>query len=138
MKLLTFLLILAMSSLVYAQHGHGSHSAPEKRVVWLDNGLGNVDHPVSTKNPEAQKFFNQGLAYLYAFNHDEGVQSFKRAAELDPNLAMAYWGIALGLGANYNDPANTDRFAQAYSNLQKAVALEAKAAETERAYIAAL
>src|SRR5687768_18389446 len=101
-----FILILILVSLTYAQHGHGTHNAPEKRAVWLDNGLGNIDHPVSTKNAEAQKFFNQGLAYLYAFNHDEGVASFKRAAELDPNLAMAYWGMSLGLGANYNDPAN--------------------------------
>src|SRR4030095_2640858 len=92
----------------------------------------------TTKNPEAQKFFNQGLAYLFAFNHDEGIASFKHAAELDPDLAMAYWGIALGLGANYNDPANTDRFAQAYTNLQKAMELGAKASEPERAYINAL
>ena len=136
MKALILLLILA--ALTYAQHGHGTHNAPEKRAVWLDNGLGNVDHPVSTKNPEAQQFFNQGLAYLYAFNHDEGVASFKRAAELDPNLAMAYWGMSLGQGANYNDPGNTERFALAYVNLQKALELAPKASEPERAYINAL
>ncbi|MEO8041502.1 MAG: hypothetical protein ABI646_02730 [Acidobacteriota bacterium] len=130
-------LILILVSFGYAQHGHGTQ-APEKKAVWLDNGLGNVDHPVSTKNAEAQQFFNQGLAYLFAFNHDEGIASFKHAAELDPNLAMAYWGIALGLGANYNDPANTDRFAQAYTFLQKANALAPKASEAERAYINAL
>ena len=132
------LLILILVSVSYAQHGHGSHAAPEKRTVWLDNGLGNVDHPVSTKNAEAQKFFNQGLAYLYAFNHDEGVASFKRAAELDPTLAMAYWGMSLGQGANYNDPGNTERFALAYVNLQKALELAPKASEAERAYINAL
>src|SRR5688572_23174026 len=101
------ILILILTSLTYAQHsGHGASTEPEKRVVTLDTGLGNVDHPVTTKNAEAQKFFNQGLAYLYAFNHAEGVASFKRAAELDPNLAMAYWGMSLGLGANYNDPSD--------------------------------
>ena len=130
-------LILILVSLTYAQHGHGTHQ-PEKRVILLEDGLGKIDHPVSTRNAEAQKFFNQGLAYLYAFNHDEGVLSFKRAAELDPNLAMAYWGMSLGQGANYNDPGNTDRFAQAYVNLQKALELAPKASEAERAYINAL
>jgi len=132
------LLILIFVSFSYAQHGHGSNPVPEKKTVWLDNGLGNVDHPVSTKSSLAQKYFNQGLAYLYAFNHDEGVASFKRASELDPDLAMAYWGVALGLGANYNDPANPERFAQAYGYLSKAVLLAPKASAAEQAYIAAL
>ncbi|HVF47922.1 MAG TPA: alpha/beta fold hydrolase [Pyrinomonadaceae bacterium] len=132
------ILILLLACAVVGQHGHGGHNQPEKKPVWLDNGLGHVDHPVSTKNPEAQKYFNQGLAYLFAFNHEEGVNSFRHAAELDPDLAMAYWGMALGLGANYNDPANTDRFAQAYVQLQKAVSLALKASDAERAYINAL
>ncbi|HKX83504.1 MAG TPA: tetratricopeptide repeat protein [Pyrinomonadaceae bacterium] len=136
MKIL--ILILALATFSYAQHGHSSHNPPEKKLVWLDNGLGNVEHPVSTKNPEAQKYFNQGLAYLFAFNHDEGVNSFRHAAELDPDLAMAYWGMSLGLGANYNDPANTDRFAKAYTELQKAIALAPKASKAEQDYIAAL
>ena len=121
-----FLFILACAAFTYAQAGHSMHStpaAPEKKAVMLDTGIGNVDHPVSTKNPDAQKFFNQGLAYLFAFNHEEAIASFQHAAELDPDLAMAYWGIALGLGANYNDPANAERFAKAYTSLQKAVAL---------------
>src|SRR5215218_491196 len=89
------ILILVLTSLTYAQNGgHGSHAVPEKRAVTLDGGLGNVDHPVTTKNAEAQKFFNQGLAYLFAFNHAEGVASFKHAAELDPQMAMAYWNVA--------------------------------------------
>jgi tetratricopeptide (TPR) repeat protein len=137
-KMKVVFLILVLVSLGYAQHGHGTLAAPEKRAVWLDDGLGHIDHPVTTKNAEAQKFFNQGLAYLFAFNHDEGVASFKRAAELDPNMAMAYWGMSLGQGANYNDPGNTDRFAQAYINLQKAVELAPKANEVDRAYINAL
>lgn len=136
MKALVFIVIIVSFS--YAQHGHSSNAAPEKKTVWLDSGLGNVDHPVSTRNAEAQKYFNQGLAYLYAFNHDEGVASFKRASELDPDLAMAYWGVALGLGANYNDPANAERFAQAYGYLNKAVLLAPKASVAEQAYITAL
>jgi tetratricopeptide (TPR) repeat protein len=127
-----------MNSIAFAQHGHGSHTPPEKKPVSLETGLGHVDHPVTTKSADAQKFFNQGLAYLYAFNHAEGVASFRQAAELDPDMAMAYWGMALGLGANYNDPANPERFAEAYTQLQKAISLAPKASEAERAYIAAL
>ena len=116
------ILILALATLVYAQHGHGTKSASEKQPVWLDTGLGNVEHPVTTKNAEAQKYFNQGLAYMFAFNHAEGINSFKHAAELDPELAMAYWGIALGLGSNYNVTADEASLTEAYANLQKAEA----------------
>ena len=57
-------------------------------------GIGDLHHPVSTKNADAQAFFDQGLRLIYAFNHDEAARSFQRAADLDPKLAMAYWGIA--------------------------------------------
>ena len=140
MKAVIFIMLLAAFS--YAQHsGHGASAVKEtteKKAVWLDGGLGNVDHPVTTKNAEAQKYFNQGLAYLFAFNHEEGVKSFQHATELDPDLAMAYWGAALGLGANYNDPANADRFAQAYGFISRAVLLAPKASAAEQAYINAL
>jgi len=138
MKFYLFLIVIVSPLIVLGQHGHGTDMQPAKKVVWLDNGLGNVDHPVTTKNSEAQKFFNQGLAYLYAFNHAEGIASFRHAAELDPDMAMAYWGMSLGLGANYNDPANPERFSEAYTMLQKATALAPKASEADRAYIAAL
>src|SRR5688572_7549253 len=132
------ILILALVSFVYAQHGHGTKPATEKPPIWLDTGLGNVDHPVSTKNAEAQKFFNQGLAYMYAFNHAEAINSFKHAAELDSNLAMAYWGISLGLGSNYNVTADEPSLAEAYANLQKATALASKASQADRDYIEAI
>lgn len=138
MKALIIGFIVALGSSAFAQHGHGVQIDPPKRLMWLDEGLGNVDHPVTTKSAEAQKYFNQGLAYLFGFNHDAGVASFKQAAELDPNMAMAYWGMSLGLGANYNDPGNTDRFARAYVELQKAIELAPKVSNAEQAYIAAL
>ncbi|HYJ90632.1 MAG TPA: tetratricopeptide repeat protein, partial [Pyrinomonadaceae bacterium] len=112
--------------------------AADTSVPYLDSGLGNIDHPVTTKSSEAQKFFNQGLAYLYAFNHEEAINSFKQAVKLDPELAMGYWGIALGLGSNYNVPANATQLAEAYANLQKAIALEPKASQADRDYISAL
>src|SRR5215208_5661818 len=113
MKVATILFVLVIASTVYPQHFHnGSASTGEKPKVMLDAGVGNVDHTVSSKNEEAQKFFNQGLAYMYAFNHAEGINSFKHAAELDPNMAMAYWGIAFGLGSNYNVTADEAALAE--------------------------
>ena len=136
MRHLLFAILLLFPIAVFGQHSHAPAQPPAP--VTLEAGLGDINHPVTTNNPEAQKFFNQGLAYLYGFNHEEAVKSFKQAAQLDPNLAMAYWGIALAMGSNYNVPADGPALLQAYSNLQKAIALAPKASENERAYIDAL
>ena len=87
---------------------------------------------------EAQKFFDQGLRFIYAFNHDEAARSFQHAAELDPKLAMAYWGVAEAVGPNYNDPADPERYKQAHDAIQKAVELSAAASPSEQAYIQAM
>ena len=71
-------------------------------------GLGKLHHAVSTSNPRAQKFFDQGLTLIYAFMHEEAVRSFQRAAQVDPKLAMAHWGVALALGPNYNMEMETE------------------------------
>ena len=134
-RLLSIVLGLALCIPVYAQD-HSSHAQP--KPVTLVTGLGNQHHPVSTKNPEAQEFFDQGLRYIYAFNHDEAARSFRHAAELDPKLAMAYWGVAEAVGPNYNDPASADRFKQAHEAVQKAVDLSANASPSEQAYIKAM
>lgn len=104
----------------------------------LISGLGDVHHPVSTKNRVAQQFFDQGLKLVYAFNHDEARRSFQRAAELDPKLAMAWWGVALTLGPNYNLPVDPEREKAGYNAVQRALALQENASEPERAYIMAL
>jgi len=101
-------------------------------------GLGDLHHPVSTGNAGAQEFFDQGLRLTYAFNHDEAARSFKKATELDPKLAMAYWGIAEAVGPNYNDPASEDRFKQAHEAIQKAVDLSGNVSDAERGYILAM
>lgn len=136
MRYLQVLLILIISSIfVFGQH---NHSTNESVKASLTDGLGDINHPVSTKNAEAQKFFNQGLAYAFAFNHEEAVRSFRRAAELDAELAMAHWGASLALGSNYNVQADISQLKQAYEHLEKAQALASKASEKERDYIAAL
>jgi len=104
----------------------------------LFKGLGNLHHAVTTTLPRAQRYFDQGLTFVYAFNHDEAVGSFRQAAALDPELAMAQWGIALARGPNINLPEDTERGKQAYAAIIKAQALAPKASEHERAYIDAL
>ncbi len=136
MKYLVLALTLLLPVVTLGQHSHSAKVTEPAAVV--TTGLGDVEHPVSTKSVEAQKFFNQGLAYIYAFNHEEAVRSFKRAAELDPQLAMAYWGAALALGSNYNLQADAPQLKEAYANLQQAQTRAAQASEHERAFINAL
>jgi tetratricopeptide (TPR) repeat protein len=133
-----FALVLSLSTLAFAQE-HPAHAAPAKaKSATLMTGYGNWHHPVSTKNAQAQAFFDQGLRQIYAFNHDEAARSFQRAAELDSKLAMAYWGVAEAIGPNYNDPASEDRFVKAHDAIAKAQTLSADASESDKAYIAAL
>ncbi|MGA8154093.1 MAG: hypothetical protein WB952_24290 [Terriglobales bacterium] len=128
-----FCLLLCIPVMAQDHSAHG-----QVRPVTLVSGLGNLHHHVSTKNPEAQKFFDQGLRFIYAFNHDEAARSFAHAGELDPELAMAFWGVAEAVGPNYNDPASDDRFKQAHQAIQKAVDLSANASPSEQAYIQAM
>jgi tetratricopeptide (TPR) repeat protein len=115
------------------------HSAHTKaKPATLMQGYGDLHHPVSTDNAQAQQFFDQGLRQIYAFNHDEAARSFQRAADLDPKLAMAYWGVAEAVGPNYNDPASDDRFATAHMAIQTAVDLSGSASPAEQAYIKAM
>jgi tetratricopeptide (TPR) repeat protein len=132
------LAIVVCSSALFAQT-HAAHAAPAAaKPATLMTGYGDLHHPVSTQNAQAQKFFDQGLRLIYAFNHDEAARSFQRAAKLDPKLAMAYWGVAEAVGPNYNDPASDDRFVAAHAAIQKATDLSSGAAPAEQAYIAAM
>lgn len=134
-KMGSVVLVIVCCAFAIAQHA--AHS-PAPKPATLMTGMGKLHHPVSTKNVQAQQFFDQGLRLIYAFNHDEAARSFRRTAELDPKLAMAYWGIAEAVGPNYNDPASDDRFKAAHEAIQKAVDLSASAPANEQAYIAAM
>jgi tetratricopeptide (TPR) repeat protein len=138
MKVLTTVVLLLCLAVYVPAQTHEHHNMAAPKPVTLVTGLGNLHHPVSTKNPQAQKFFDQGLRFIYAFNHDEAARSFQKATELDPKLAIAYWGVAEAVGPNYNDPASEDRFKQAHDAIQKAVDLSANASPSERAYIMAM
>jgi tetratricopeptide (TPR) repeat protein len=117
-----------------------AHEFPYKppKPIQLMQGLGNLHHPVTTKSPEAQKFFDQGFTLIYAFNHDAAYWSFLRASELDPDMAMAYWGMALALGANINMDVTHDREKKAFELVQKALSLSGPVTENEKDYIKAL
>lgn len=102
-------------------------------------GLPPLSHPIATSSLEAQKFFDQGLCLVYAFNHEEAVRSFARAAELDPKAAMPLWGMALALGANINDPQpDGARLQRAREAIERARGLVSEGPEVERDYIEAL
>src|SRR5262249_47401975 len=98
------------------------------------------DHlAVSTRSHEAQSFFDQGLSLYWGFDHEEAQRSFARAAEFDPSLALAYWGMALAAGPNINNPTMDDERNQAaFGALEKARAHEGTATPLERELIEAL
>ncbi|MBX7165805.1 MAG: hypothetical protein K1X74_05600 [Pirellulales bacterium] len=102
-------------------------------------GLGDFRRTVSTSSPEAQQFFDQGLCFLFAFNHDEAIRSFTEAARLDPHCAMAHWGIALANGPHINNPVvPPPRAEAAWAALAAAQREAPPASPVERALIEAL
>jgi tetratricopeptide (TPR) repeat protein len=120
-------------------HANMPGMSPPPKPATLLAGTGAHRHPIATTNPEAQKFFDQGMTMAYGFNHEEAYRSFSRAADLDPKAAMPRWGMALVLGANYNDPAPVDeRLLKARAEVEKALVLAASGPENERAYVEAL
>lgn len=129
-----FIVSLLWSMVVLAQT---PAPVPEKPAV-LMTGYGDLHHPVSTQNAEAQQFFDQGLRLIYAFNHDEALRSFRRATELDPKLAMAWWGVALAIGPNYNLPVDSEHEKIAADAVAKATVLSLNAPEVEKDYIRAM
>ena len=130
--------VLCFALAASAQTGHHSTGSKESPALIIP-GLGRVNHPIRTRSAEAQQFFNQGLALVYGFNHEEAARSFRRAAELDPASPMPYWGIALAVGPNYND-ADIDRAREkaAWDAIQKARQIAASAPAREHDYVEAL
>jgi tetratricopeptide (TPR) repeat protein len=106
--------------------------------VPLYDGLGGFSRPVTTSSPEAQRYFDQGLVLMYAFNHDEALRAFRRAAELDPGCAMCLWGIAVANGPHINNPVVPPERSQAASEaLDRAHPLLARASPVEQALVVA-
>jgi tetratricopeptide (TPR) repeat protein len=124
--------------MLLASGGRGVAEAAAAEVP-LFEGLGGLSRKVTTSSRDAQRYFDQGLAFLYAFNHDEAIRSFQRAGELDPKCAMARWGVAVANGPHINNPVvPEDRAKAAWKALGEAKALAAGASPVERALIEAL
>jgi hypothetical protein len=117
---------------------HACSLIAQSKPPVLMPGLGQHHHTISTKNTEAQRFFDQGLTLVFAFNHEEAARSFRRASELAPESAMAFWGIALALGPCINLDVDPPHERAAYEAVQKALTLAPSASEKERDYIHAL
>ena len=93
-----------------------SGAMPEVRLTIADwakgamlfDGLARVHRPVTTSSPLAQRYFDQGMAMMWGFNHDEATRSFAKAALIDSHCAACFWGVALTVGPNYNMPYMTE------------------------------
>jgi tetratricopeptide (TPR) repeat protein len=107
--------------------------AQEKPAALLP-GTGIWKHPIATKSPEAQRFFDQGLNEMYGFNRYEALRSFKKAAELDPSAAMPHWGIAISSGP-YVNMDGEPTYDMKTSCAAVDAGLELAAAPRERAYL---
>lgn len=132
------LLSLAVLLLLAAASSRSLAAQVEKLPGPLLDGLGDLHHPVTTQSAQTQRYFDQGLRLLYGFNHREAIRSFRSAAHLDPQCAMAYWGVAYASGPHVNRPMDSNDTAQAWIALQRAVALKPQVSPKEQAYITAL
>lgn len=128
-----FSCLLLLVSLVVADH----QDAAADKAPRLTN-LGTHQRKVTTSSKEAQQFFDQALILCYAFNHAEAIRAFREAARLDPECAMAWWGMAFAYGANINVPMSEEAIPKANAAMEKAVQLAPKAAPWEQAWIQAL
>lgn len=105
----------------------------------LLEGIGEWARKVSTDSEEAQRYFDQGLNLLFAFNHDEASRSFRQATELDPGCAMAWWGLAYAQGPHINRPVvEAEAAAIALEAIRKAREGSSLASGVERGLIEAL
>lgn len=121
-------LLMVVGTVTSARAGEGSFS-----------GLGKHRRTVSTSSAEAQAKFNDGLAFLFAFNHDEAIRQFTLATQADPSCAMAWWGIAYAYGPHINFPLMLPpQVAAAWDALSRAKQVATNGTVIERDLIAAL
>ncbi|HWJ06244.1 MAG TPA: hypothetical protein VNS57_10730 [Steroidobacteraceae bacterium] len=101
-------------------------------------GLGRHEFKITTRSAESQRWFDQALMLTFGFNHDAAERSYLKAAQLDPDCAMCWWGASLVLGPHVNatmDPADAPK---AWQRLQQAIELAPRATPREQAFIRAL
>jgi tetratricopeptide (TPR) repeat protein len=133
------LLVLSLGATLGAQAPAARAAAaarPDSIALW--DGLGDHHHRITTRSALSQRYFDQGLRFVYAFDHPDAVRSFRLAQRIDPTCAMCAWGEALALGPNINVPMDSASGAAAHTAIQRAVSLAGATTARERAYVAAL
>jgi tetratricopeptide (TPR) repeat protein len=139
--------VLSFPAAAADSHDHSMSTAPVApttltewaRGAKLFAGLGHTHRKISTRSREAQAYFDQGMRFMWAFNHDEASRSFARGALLDAHCAMCLWGFALTVGPNYNMPMMAEARAKAANAaLRRAMRLEKSLTPVERDLIEAL
>ncbi|MGR8979783.1 MAG: hypothetical protein ACU84H_06790 [Gammaproteobacteria bacterium] len=114
------------------QHHTGGNAIP------LFDDLGKHHYPVTTSQPDAQRYFDQGLILAFGFNHAEAARSFREAYRIDPNCALCYWGEALVLGPNINAEMDPGAGPTCFALVQTAMAHAESATDKEKALIRAI
>src|SRR5262245_1030831 len=114
------LLVILCVLLAPAFEMAGASPKSEKFPGPLLDGLGDLHHPVTTKVPLAQRYFDQGIRLLFGFNHKEAIRSFRSAAAVDPTCVMAHWGAAYAWGPHVNKPMDSNDTVEAWAALQLA------------------
>ena len=135
--------LIAGSTASWAQESHLDAPGEIPKYVrdpiqLYTKGLGPFHRPISSKNAEAQAFFDQGFQMQYAFARLDAVRSFREAWKRDPECAICYWGEGWAWGSYLNGPMSADQSPFAYAATQKAISLRDKASPVERAFIDAL
>src|SRR5882724_2296750 len=109
----------------HSSNGEAFNEGPRQAAVLME-GTGNVNFPVTTGNPLAQKFFTQGVGQLHGFWYFEAERSFRQVAALDAECAMAYWGMAM---------ANVNNLKRAAGFIERAHQLKTNASPREVLWI---
>lgn len=133
--------LLALTLSPLPGHAQGHHHPPSSEPVVpvrLFGNLGAHHRPITTSQPEAQRFFDQGLAFLYAFNMEEAERSFRQAARLDPQCPMCHWGVAMSLAPHINFPAQNERTVAAHAAAKQALAVIQRGSAVEQALVRAV
>jgi tetratricopeptide (TPR) repeat protein len=125
--------LTALTLFLTASALRGQQTAPP-----LYTDLGTHHKTVATRDPQAQKYFDQGLRLVYGFNHAEAIRSFTRATELDSTCAMCWWGIAYAYGPHVNAGMDSASGVKAYEAARKALATSRGASPQEQAYVRAV
>ncbi|MBS0159467.1 MAG: hypothetical protein JSS26_12900 [Nitrospira sp.] len=127
-----------LSGLLVAEWASTFGAGRARAEATLFDNLGTLHHEITTTSELAQKYFDQGLRLVYAFNHEEAITAFTEASRLDPDAPMPYWGVALSLGPNINSAMDAKAETRAADAIHKAAARLVMATPRERAYVEAL